>query len=106
MIGDDEDGSAQFWGLSVCNLWPHNRKGKRSGGRPNFAVAGTITGRPQPGNYLVANVGLGASSEVPYAFFSRTITSIAATRMPSGGGISISGNSQSGMSDNSSVSSK
>jgi hypothetical protein len=40
------------------------------------------------------------------SFFSRTITSIAATRMPSGAGISNFGRNSSGMSDSSSVSSR
>jgi hypothetical protein len=40
------------------------------------------------------------------SFFSRTMTSIAATRMPSGAGMSNFGRNSSGMSDNSSVSSR
>jgi hypothetical protein len=40
------------------------------------------------------------------SFFSRTITSIAATRMPSGAGMSNFGRNSSGMSDSSSVSSR
>jgi hypothetical protein len=40
------------------------------------------------------------------SFFSRTITSIAATRMPSGAGMSNFGRNSSGISDSSSVSSR
>ena len=39
-------------------------------------------------------------------FFSRTMTSMAATRMPSGAGMSNSGRNSSGISDSSSVSSR
>jgi hypothetical protein len=34
----------------VCNLWPHNRKGKPSGGRPNFVVASTVSALTRPCN--------------------------------------------------------
>jgi hypothetical protein len=81
--------------VRLTRLQPAGMRKQRSlpKGAPN------VSGRPRVGptngrEALESDLRLKARSLLdlsPHAFFSRTITSIAATRVPSGGAISISG---------------